>query len=116
MRKGWTAFLIGAFVVTVMHAGVARALVCTQEPAVYTHSHESPEGCIFVDDAIACPSKTQLTGGGCSADPALTLLSSAPLAFSDGQQGWSCTYIVPSVDGVCQDTDQNITATSICCR
>jgi hypothetical protein len=98
MRKGWTVFLIGALLAMTIDAGVAQALTCTHSA---TQTTGNPNGCSATGIGNPCPSGFQLTGGACSSDPSLSLLSSDILS-TNGQLSWSCTYELPSVDGVCQ--------------
>lgn len=123
MRKGWTAFLVGAFFVTMMmHPGVARAFKCTDVTTVNQYINSTGPGCEVVatgePETGTCVDGTQLTGGGCSSDPAFTLLSSEPVESVDKVRIWSCTYQLPTVDGVCQGSNLSytITITSICCK
>jgi hypothetical protein len=123
MRKGWIAFLVGAFVVTMMHAGVARALSCIQlvTPETVGSVDQTGDGCNLEVDANPASLHTaggynQLTGGGCSSDPALPLLSSQIYDEGNGQITWRCIFQLPSVDGVCQANGLTLTATSICCK
>ncbi len=117
MRKGLTAFLIGAFVVTILHAGVARALTCTYESTPTTGNPLSQ--CYVTGDGTPCPHGTQITGGACSSDPALPLVSSEVIETPGVTDpfSWRCTYQLPTVGDVCQGLNNvTITATSICCK
>ena len=123
MGKRWPAFLVAAFVVTMMHAGVARALTCTQiaTPTTFEEGDQTGAGCNLVATAnpackVTASRHVQLTGGGCSSDPALPLLSSQIYDEGNGDLTWQCTFQVPSVDGVCQVNNVTVTATSICCK
>ena len=118
MGKRWPAFLLAAFVVTMTHAGVARAtLVCKQLPATTTFARivETGDGCEVVGVGGFCLGGTQLTGGACSSDPALPLLSS-DISVDNGAQAWRCTHQLPTVDNACDVDSVSVTATSICCK
>jgi hypothetical protein len=121
MRKGWKTLLMCALVVTMVDTGVARALECTHSSIVEIRNIESTgDGCNLIEIGQNClhiaGGYTQITGGGCSSDPALSLLSSQIYDEGNGQLTWQCIYQLPSVDGVCQANNLTFTTTTICCK
>jgi hypothetical protein len=119
MHKVRTAFLLGASLLTLMDAGMARALVCTNRVATTNavRAPETGEGCQPVVAAgQPCPKNTQITGGTCSSDSGLPLLDSEISIAPNGQAYWRCTYQIPTVDNACEAVDLTLTAGSICCK